>query len=294
MSLDRFSQFSETNPLKKVIIGRWQGYAEDESYIEVVNEEQKKGLPSIKDLEREFAAFEEALRAHGVEVLIPERVGRFVYDQLTPRDIGVTIGHRFVICNMAKSSRRYEVAGIFPFLNEMTGPKPEILIPDGADTLLEGGDILVDKNRIFVGLSQRSNQKGVDFLKKHFGDRFEVVPVHCRSLAEGENVLHLDCTLNFVGDGLALIYPEGFLEVPEILKSGYRWLEVTAREQALLGTNVLSLDKKTVVARQHPELKRLNQMLRDQDLEVIEVKFDSAPATGGSFRCCTLPLVRGK
>ncbi len=288
----QFNQYNETDTLKKVIIGRYQGYRAVEAYVEIVNEEQKTGLPTEKELQPEFEAFKTALQDHGVEVLIPDYVGKFVYDQLTPRDIAVTIGNQIVLCNTVNSSRRYEVSGIFQHILNMQGPEPTILIPPDGNMLLEGGDIIVDKGHIFVGLSQRTNQQGLEFLKARFGDRFEVIPIYCRSLEEGENVLHLDCTFNPVGALHALIYPEGFQTIPDVIKTKYEWIEVNAEEQAALATNVLSIDENTVISRDHPACKRVNGLMKKIGLKVIELPFNAAPATGGSFRCCSLPLVR--
>jgi N-dimethylarginine dimethylaminohydrolase len=286
------SQHNETDPLKMVIIGRHEGYRTNEAYVEVVNESQKKGLPSEPELKPEFEAFAKVLEDHGVQVLIPEYVGEFVYDQLTPRDIGIAIGHKFVIANMVKRSRRYEVAGIFPYLNQATGPEPPILIPSGKDMLLEGGDIIIQNEHIYAGISQRTNRQGIDFLQRHFGKHFEVVPVQCRSLEEGEDILHLDCTFNPVGSHHALIYPNGFREIPASIKENFMWIEVSYEEQQMLSVNVLSLDEKTVIARDHPKCERVNGEMEKAGLTVIRLPFDGAPRTGGSFRCCSLPVVR--
>ncbi|MDX1629956.1 MAG: arginine deiminase family protein, partial [Fulvivirga sp.] len=219
MALNNFSQYNETGKLRKVVIGRCAGYAEDPAYIELVNEDQKKGLPDKILLNREFNLLVKTLMDKGVEVKIPEYVGPFVYDQLTPRDIGVTIKDRFVLCNMVKKSRRYEAAGIFTYLNEMKGKSPAILIPPDNDMLLEGGDIILDENKIFVGISQRTNDRGLKFMEKHFGEFFEFIPVYCKSIEEGENVLHLDCTFNRIGKDIALIFPDGFKEIPKAMES---------------------------------------------------------------------------
>lgn len=290
--MNSFNQYNETDPLKKVIIGRYEGYRAEEAYVEIVNEEQKKGLPDIQDLGPEFESFRQQLEEHGVEVLVPEYVGKFVYDQLTPRDIGITIGNKFVMSNMVKQSRRYEAAGIFPLINRMNGEEPNILLPPEKDILLEGGDIIVDKGNIFVGLSQRTNQAGFDYLRDIFSESFNLVPVHCKSLDDGENVLHLDCAFNPVGEEHALIYTDGFESIPPAMSEQYQWIEVSAEEQAELATNVISIDKSTVISRDNDKCKRVNEEMRKAGIKVIEQPFDAAPATGGSFRCCTLPLVR--
>lgn len=288
-----FEQYSETDPLKITFIGRAEGYRSNEAYTEIVNESQKRGLPEGSQLDREFTDFRRALEDHGVEVRVPEYVGKFVYDQLTPRDISVVIGDKLILCNMVRRSRKYEVAGIFPHITDFSGREPDILIPPPS-ALLEGGDILIDRGHIFVGISQRTNKAGFEWLQTTFGEEFKVVPLYTKPLVENENVLHLDCAFNPVGDGLALIYPDGFKIIPDILRETYEWIEVDRREQNALATNVLSISDQVVIARDHPDCRRVNDRLRDQGLEVVEITFDGAPATGGSFRCCSMPLVRNK
>lgn len=289
-----FQQYAETAPLREVIIGRYEGYRAHAAYEEIVNEDQKKGLPNEAALQSEFQAFRSALEAEGVTVYEPAYVGKMVYDQLTPRDIGVTIGQRFLMCNMARRSRRYEITGVFPFILSRGGEEPNLIIPDDPAALMEGGDLMVDKGRLLVGISQRTNEAGLAFLQATFGQEFEVVPVHCRPLSEGENVLHLDCTFNPVGSNHCLIYPDGFREVPEVIRKDYQWIEVRKEEQAALATNVLSIDPEVVISRDHPACERVNQEMERIGLRVIRIPFDGAPATGGSFRCCSLPLVRSR
>ena len=285
-----FSQYSETDPLKITFIGRAEGYGKNEAYIEIVNEAQRAGLPEESKLIEEFTHFKSTLEKLGVEVRIPEYVGKFVYDQLTPRDIAVVIGHKLVLCNMVRASRKYEVAGIFSRIKEFSGREPDILIPPPG-ALLEGGDIIIDKGRIFVGISQRSNQAGFEWLKALFRNEFDIIPLYTKSLAENENVLHLDCTFNPVGENFALIYVDGFSEIPDTLRE-YEWLKVDKKEQSALATNVLSISKNLLIARDHPDCARINERLREKGIEVVEIPFDGAPSTGGSFRCCSLPLLR--
>lgn len=290
--IQEFNQFNETDRLRKVIIGRHRGYRQNEEYVELVNESQREGLPDANDLEEEFTDFTEELSSNGVEVLIPDYVGKFVYDQLTPRDLGVTIGNRFLICNMARSSRRYEVAGIFSHIRAPDGSEPVVLIPPDPEMRMEGGDIIVDKGYLFVGLTERTNQTGVQYLRETFGDEFEVVPVNCRSSQDPHPVLHLDCIFNPVGEQHALIYPQDMEEIPPEITANYKFIEVDRKAQQALATNVLSVSKQVVISRNHPACRAANQAMREAGLEVITLPFDAAPSTGGSFRCCSLPLVR--
>jgi N-dimethylarginine dimethylaminohydrolase len=42
-----------------------------------------------------------------------------------------------------------------------------------------------------------------------------------------------------------------------------------------------------------PINKQVNQNLRNRGFEVIEVDISEIIKSGGSFRCCTLPILRG-
>ena len=284
-----FSQYNETDTLKTVIIGRWEGFHEDETYSNVL--EEKREDPTSEQLKREFEGFQKALEENGVEVLIPDHVGKFLFDQLTPRDVATVIGNQLVFCNMSKRRRKYEIAGIFPLIKDFKGDEPVVLIPP-VDCLLEGGDIMVDRGRIIVGLSQRTNIKGYEWLLETFTDRMPVIPVYVTDMKKDESVLHLDCTFNPVGENSALLYEDGMKPIPDFFEKEYDLIKVNKEEQQALATNVFSISKELVIARDHPQSKRVVGEMRQRGIEVIELPFDGAPATGGSFRCCTLPLVR--
>lgn len=287
-----FSQFCETDNLKSVIIGRWEGYAKVKAYSEILNKRQKKGLYSETQLKQEFDAFRGVLEKYGVEVHVPDYVGKFVFDQLTPRDVAAVIGNKLILCDMANKSRKYEVAGIFPLIEDFTENEPNVIIPP-AECLLEAGDIMVDKGRLMVGISNRTNLKGFEWLHDIFGDEMEVVPVFL-TIDKSEDVLHLDLTFNPVGENSALIYEEGLNPIPEFMSRDYNLIKVEKDEQQELVTNVLSISKETIISRDHPLCKRVNEEVRKRGIKVEEIQFDGGPATGGSLRCCSLPLIREK
>jgi N-dimethylarginine dimethylaminohydrolase len=158
---------------------------------------------------------------------------------------------------------------------------------------MEGGDILVDGERLFVGLSGRTNRAGVEWIKRTFGDAFEVIEVPLKSPGEGEDVLHLDCAFNILDGNHAVIYPQGFKSIPGAMLRGYELTDVNREEQQALVTNFLPLSPDKILTCDHPQCKRLSRLLMNRGKQVIEIPFDAAPATGGSLRCCTLPLVRG-
>ncbi len=190
---------------------------------------------------------------------------------------------------MKEKSRKKEYVGIQKFIDSMS-PDNVIHVPE--DVVIEGGDIVVDKGYVFVGLSQRTNEAGIQFLKSQLEHTdFVIVEVPLKSVDEGEDCLHLDCVFVPVGTGHALVYSEGISRIPKELKDTYQWIEVNREEQKNLATNVLSLSPTRVISRDSST--RVNEALSQIGLEVILLNFDEAPKSGGSFRCCTLPLKRG-
>ncbi len=284
----------EFTRLQHVVMGTGEGYHRDPVQVEVVNGKQARtiaetGHPNEAWITREFISFRAALDAAGITVHQPVLAPASVQDQTCPRDIGFVIGNTFVTAGMRNVSRVEEIAGIEHILSQCTGPR--ISVPDGV--ALEGGDVIVHGDIVFVGYGQRSDAAGTEFLQAQFGQSHQIVPLPTTPVAEGEDILHLDCTFNPLGLGHALIYPEGLAKVPEVVSNGFDWIEVSKEEADELATNVFSVAPDRIIARSAPSCRRVNAELRRAGYQVEEVDFDAVPGTGGSFRCATLPLYRG-
>lgn len=279
---------SETGRLRSVIIG----YPDSFEMPDPINRkheiyhESHPQRPRRQNLIPEFTRFRAALEERGVEVFQPRPVPG-VPDQLTPRDIGFVVGDVFVVASMATDCRKEEWRGIAHVLDRIP---PERIIHAPADVVLEGGDVILDKGALFVGLSERTTADGAAWLADRFADRYEVIPVPLKQLHHGEDVLHMDCAFLPVGARHALIYPEGFHEIPDAIGQRYELIMVDKDEQFELSTNVLSISPTEVLARDVGG--RVNEEMRRAGLEVIEIAFDDTPKSGGSVRCASLPLWR--
>jgi N-dimethylarginine dimethylaminohydrolase len=290
MKLFEFCCYNESDPLTEVVIGTSKGYRQSRHYIELVNTVQKRSRPPSRELlKSELKGFKDVLESFNINVIEPSIVGKIVYDQLTPRDIGIVIGDKMVLCNMAKASRRYEIVGLFDTILKNHLNEPNILIPP-PECIIEGGDVIVDKKTIYVGLSSRTNRKGFEFIQKHFSNLFDIFEIQL-SCGNSDRYLHLDCIFNPVGLNHGLIYAEGVHKVPNRILDTYSLIDITATEQAALATNVLSISYNDVISRNNPECQRVNTLLRKY-YNVSEIPFDAVPLTGGSLRCSSLPLYR--
>ena len=108
-----------------------------------------------------------------------------------------------------------------------------------------------------------------------------------------EKYLHLDCVFNILSPEVGLIFPKALdaETIATCFQSGtYKLIEVSEEEQFTMGTNVLSIGDKKVFSL--PQNKKVNAQIRAHGFEVIEVDFSEIIKSGGSFRCCSMPVVR--
>jgi N-dimethylarginine dimethylaminohydrolase len=280
---------SETAPLRSVIVGYPDNFLQVDA--EIINETQRQyysspDRPTAAAVTEQLNGFIDVLQSRGIEVLQPHPLP-YLPDQMMTRDIGVVIGDTFVVTTMAARSRRHEWRGYAHLFERFPEHVKVLFGPE--DLVIEGGDVIVDRGKVFVGIGQRTTLAGAAWLMQLVPE-YEIVPVNLNGLHDGEDVLHLDCSFLPVGDGHALIYRDGIKEVPAALRETYELIDVTRDEQRVLGTNVLSISPTSVISQ--PTMTRINDEMRARGIEVIEVPYSEPPKTGGSFRCSTLPLHR--
>ena len=152
-------------------------------------------------------------------------------------------------------------------------------------TTIEGGDVIIDGKRVFIGISHRTSMEAIQALQSELPD-FEILPIPFNP-----KYLHLDCVFNILSPNDALIYPDALdPKIVDHLSSMYHLIEVSESEQFSMGTNVLSIGHNRVFSL--PKNHDVNGKLRQHGYEVLEVDFSEIIKSGGSFRCCSMPVVR--
>ena len=269
---------SEYGTLQKVFLCEPQ-YMEIK---EVINDVQKKYISD--NIDRSLAIsqhqkFEKTLRNAGVEV-IKLRPSKDHPEQVFTRDIGFTLGSRLFISEMANPIRQGEEKVLSHWMKE-NGISYKKLSTHS----IEGGDVIVDGNRVFIGISHRTCMKAIRALQKELPD-FEILPIPFNP-----KYLHLDCVFNILSSKDALIYPDALdQKIVDRLSSMYHLIEVSESEQFSMGTNVLSIGNNRVLSL--PINRDVNHQLRQHGYQVLEVDFSEIIKSGGSFRCCSMPIVR--
>ena len=240
-------------------------------------------IPDHDIAQREHAQFVSVLRETGVVVRTLDAIDD-VSVQLHPRDIAFAVDDVLFLARSADPVRRREQRALIPLLAEVSRVVP---LDDGH---IEGGDVIVTDDVVFVGLSEATDLKGVGSLRQAFAragiDR-EIVPIEFSH----RGVVHLDTKLTLVGPGLGYIYspsltPRSREKVAERLDL----IEASEAEALALMVNTLALAPDRIVIDERAT--RLEQELSSRGITPVPVKFSEVTRFPGGFRCATLPLVR--
>lgn len=276
--ITKVSCYTEYDRLKKVALCVPQFMTIGNKINETQKHYAQEGIHRKKAMEQ-HQAFVNELEARGVEVILLTPSQDYP-EQVFTRDVGFVLGDNIFVAQMAHDIRKGEEAVLQSKLES-----EEISYCHLNGDKIEGGDVIIDGDTVFVGLSHRTSKKAVARLRQLL-PRHQVVEVPFQS-----EYLHLDCVFNPISPTEALIYSDAIEpEIKAYLGSRYQLIQVDEKEQFTLGTNVLSIGNKTLFSL--PSNQHTNTLLKEKGYTVIEVDISEIIKSGGAFRCCTLPLLR--
>ncbi len=219
---------------------------------------------------RQWNSYVDILRAEGWQTIEVEAADDCP-DAAFVEDTVVVYGDLAVLSRPAAEQRRPETAGTEETLRGL-GYRLERIDPPGT---LDGGDVLKHDNRVWVGISGRTNRAGVDQLRAHLsrlGAEVVGVPV--------SKVLHLKSAVTALPDGTIvgylplvddpLVWPS-FLPVPE---EG--------------GSHVVILDPETVLLAASAPKSR--ELFEARGLRTVEVDISEYEKLEGCVTCLSVRL----
>ena len=269
---------SEYDPLRRVLLCPPR-YMEIKDVINDVQKRYKDENINVDKALHQHNEFVQALIGQGIQTDLIEPSENYP-EQVFTRDIGFTIGDTVFISEMASDIRQGEEQELQKWMEAH-----EVNFKDLTDHRIEGGDVIIDRDTVFVGVSSRTSKKAIRDLQLQLPD-FEVIPV-----SFNEKYLHLDCVFNILSPTEALIFPEALdMDTVRMLAEHYTLIRVNEKEQFALGTNVLSIGDRKVFSQ--PQNRQVNKQLTARGFHVIEVDYSEIIKSGGAFRCCTMPLIR--
>jgi N-dimethylarginine dimethylaminohydrolase len=231
----------------------------------------------------EQKSFIKVLEKHGVEVLIAENLESSSCQHYT-RDIGFAIDDLFVVAKMGTPIRHKEKAAIVKYTNQFSKVAS---ITKGS---IEGGDVMLHKNIVLVGLGEASNMAGINNLQEILTQNTinrEIVPIHFSH----RGIIHLDTKFNIVGEKIAVLNPRSFKkESLTWYENNFELIEAADNETSEISINTFSIASTKVIMKQGSE--RIGNILETKGIEPIYVKYSEVTKLPGSLRCTTCPIER--
>ena len=241
--------------------------------------------PAIADCElsfigREAIDVEKARKQHADYVAALQSLGVQVHqlpaeptlpDSVFVEDAVLLFDELAVMTHPGALSRRAEVAGIEAAFRKYRSVVAHITEPGTID----GGDVLRIGKRVFVGLSQRSNQAAIDQLAdilKPFGYTVTAVPM--------QDCLHLKSAVTALSDDTVLINPDW---VDAAYFSEYRQIRVDESEPH--AANVVRVQGGILMPANFPETEA---RLRAAGFAVHTVDVSELQKAEGAVTCCSV------
>ena len=247
--------------------------------------------PELKESINEFIEFRKLLLNNEIKIIdLPQAKGLTI-DSIYTRDSILISPKGLILCNMGRASRTPEARDNYEHLKlqgyQIAG---EILAPG----TLEGGDFIwLSDTKAAVGLGPRTNQNGIDQLRKILGNSVDLHVVPLPEPTHPDDVLHLMSIISPLDKDLALIYrplmPVSFIQWLEQL--GIKFIEVDEAEYLLMGCNVLATSPRSVIMLEN--LPRVQRNLQNAGCDVQTYKGIEISRKGeGGPTCLTRPLKR--
>jgi len=296
---------NETARLKAVVLGSAINNGPTPSSEEAYDPKSLEHIlagtyPLEKDMVQEMEAFNQVFQKYGVKVFRPEMIEN--YNQIFTRDIGFVIDDIFIKANILPDRER-ELDAIQYVIDQIN---PLKVMRPPTEVHIEGGDVMLWNNYIFIGtykgsdykdyITARTNTAGVTYITQLFPNKIVKAFDLVKSKIEArDNALHLDCCFQPVGKNKGIIYKNGFREEADYLFlvnlfGKENLFHITRDEMYDMNSNVFSIDDKIVVSEK--KFTRLNNWLRDNGFVVEEIPYAEIAKQEGLLRCSTLPLVR--
>jgi len=204
--------------------------------------------------------YERRLAAHGCRIVHAAETPDMP-DGVFVEDAAVVLDDVAIIARPGAASRRGETASVAEVLQRYR--KLRRVEPPAT---LDGGDVLAIDGKLYIGISQRTNEAAVDQLK--------AIAVRFRSC------LHLKSAVTQIDERTLLVNPEW------VDASQFRRFDVIAvDEDEPFGANALRIDHTLLYSSSYPRTRRL---LERRGFHVETLDLDELEKAEAGVTCCSL------
>lgn len=219
--------------------------------------------------------YQAALASLGCQIVsVPTEPG--LADSVFIEDTAIVLDEMAVLCRPGAASRRPEVAGVAAVLKNY-----RTLAAIESPGTVDGGDLLRVGKTIFAGLSTRTNQEGIEQLRRLVADYGYAVEAVATT-----QCLHLKSAVSEVAPGVLLINPDW---VSTAIFSDYELIEVSADEAH--AANALRIGNSLI----YPStFSRTLEILTRRGIDVTTVDISELQKAEGAVTCCSLIVTVNK
>jgi len=218
---------------------------------------------------RQHGEYCKALQKLGLELIWIEG-DNTLPDSCFVEDTAVILGEKAIICNMKIKSRVKEVTEVAKVLEKL---KETYYIKPPAT--IDGGDVLKIEDKVFVGLSDRTNPHAIHQLRKILeNSNLEIVPVKVH------NVVHLKSACTYLGNNYVIL-SKGHFDT-DILRD-YKKIVVPRGEE--YAADCLAINGTVLMARGHPKTKKL---IEKEGFFVKELEMSEFRKGEGALTCLSI------
>ena len=226
----------------------------------------------ISRARRQHEAYECCLAAAGCAITrLP--AGDDMPDSVFVEDVAVVFEELAVVTRPGAASRRAET----PLIADALGRFRTLKTIESPGTV-DGGDVLVVGRRVFVGLSSRTNEAGIEQMRQilePYGYTVRGVDV--------SGCLHLKSAVTRLADDRLVINPE-WVDIEDF--EGFALVTVDPAEP--FAANVLRIGETLICAQAHPLTRR---RLEACGFAVTTVDVSETAKAEGGVTCCSLIFV---
>ena len=201
-------------------------------------------------------------------------------DSCFVEDPAVICGNKVLLTNLGHPSRRGETKAIRDILEKFQMEIIQMIEP----AMMDGGDVLFTGHEFFAGLTKRTNQEGIQFLR----DTFQNYSVHEIVIENGE-VLHLKSMMSMAGDDLIAIgkshvAKNAMQQMQTKAARNYSFLELPDDN---ISANCLFING-TLIHRPAEEFPDSAKIYGTLKCPKIELPASEIRKVDGAFTCCSL------